>query len=242
MGENDNRQLVVGIVGGMGSYATVDLFRRMLEAFPAERDWERPRIIVDNYSTIPSRVRAVLYGEQVEAVIDCMSDSANKLIRAGATDILFACHTSHIFLQKVIERLTKQQVNILNLITMCRDECAGRGYSTVKLLASEGTIKADIYGKIFSGLDIEIMLPDDKELVQIRGLIEDVKQIQITGESLERFKALIMKSEVPTILGCTELPVLWGKCVKNGISIQTPVVDPLQNAIECIAEKYYRIL
>lgn len=84
------------------------------------------------------------------------------------------------------------------------------------------------------------MSPDDTELVQIRGLIEDVKQNQISKKSLEVFnKMLVMKDELPTVLGCTELPVLWGKCMRNGISIETPVIDPLQNAIEYISEKYY---
>lgn len=55
---------VIGIIGGMGSYATIDFFRRLVDAFPAEKEWERPRIIVDNYCTMPSRVRAILYNER----------------------------------------------------------------------------------------------------------------------------------------------------------------------------------
>lgn len=239
-GDIDGRQLVVGIVGGMGSYATVDLFQRMVDAFPAERDWEKPRMIIDNYSTIPSRVKAILYGEKVEEVIDCMSASANNLIRSGATVLLFACHTSHAFLPKVMERIPRRRIDILNLLAMCRDECSRQGYSKVKLLASEGTVETDIYGKAFSGTDIEVMPPDGLELVQIRALIEDVKRNQISEKSLEEFRALVTQNEVPVILGCSELPVLWRKCMKSGASIETPVTDPLQNAIEYISEKYYR--
>ena len=54
----------IGILGGMGSYATVDLFRRLVDAFPAEKEWDRPRIIIDNNCTMPSRVRAILYNEK----------------------------------------------------------------------------------------------------------------------------------------------------------------------------------
>ena len=28
---------VIGIIGGMGSYATIDFFRRLVDAFPAEK-------------------------------------------------------------------------------------------------------------------------------------------------------------------------------------------------------------
>ena len=60
------KDYVVGIVGGMGSYATVDFFKRLVDAFPVEKEWDRPRIIIDNKCTMPSRVRALLYGEKRE--------------------------------------------------------------------------------------------------------------------------------------------------------------------------------
>ena len=37
---------VIGVVGGMGSYATLNFFGRLLDAFPATKEWERPRIII----------------------------------------------------------------------------------------------------------------------------------------------------------------------------------------------------
>lgn len=58
----------IGIVGGMGSYATLDFFRRLLNAFPAEREWDRPRIVIDNRCTMPSRVHAILYNEQPQKI------------------------------------------------------------------------------------------------------------------------------------------------------------------------------
>ena len=35
-------EVAVGIVGGMGSYATVGFFKRLVDAFPARYEWERP--------------------------------------------------------------------------------------------------------------------------------------------------------------------------------------------------------
>lgn len=40
--------MIIGLVGGMGSIATVDYFRRLIDAFPAQKEWDRPRIIIDN--------------------------------------------------------------------------------------------------------------------------------------------------------------------------------------------------
>lgn len=38
---------VIGVLGGMGTYATINLFRQYAEVFPAEKEWERPRIVID---------------------------------------------------------------------------------------------------------------------------------------------------------------------------------------------------
>ena len=47
---------VIGILGGMGSYATLHFFEAILNAFPAEKEWDRPRVLIDNRCTMPSRV------------------------------------------------------------------------------------------------------------------------------------------------------------------------------------------
>ena len=46
---------VIGVLGGMGTYATIHLFREYADLFPAEKEWDRPRIIIDNRCTMPSR-------------------------------------------------------------------------------------------------------------------------------------------------------------------------------------------
>lgn len=73
----------LGIIGGMGSFATVDFFRRIVEAFPAEKEWERPHIIVDNFCTMPSRVRAILYNERREELVNDLSESTINMLRGG---------------------------------------------------------------------------------------------------------------------------------------------------------------
>ena len=55
MSKSKYDKMVIGIVGGMGSYATLHFFQKLLEATPAEKEWDRPRIIIDNRCTMPSR-------------------------------------------------------------------------------------------------------------------------------------------------------------------------------------------
>ncbi len=81
----------IGILGGMGSYATCAIFQRLLDAFPAEKEWDRPRILIDNNCAMPSRVRAILYGEHEERLVREMSKSVEHLAAAGADRILLGC-------------------------------------------------------------------------------------------------------------------------------------------------------
>ena len=64
---------VIGVLGGMGTYATIHLFKQYADVFPAEKEWDRPRIIIDNRCTMPSRVLAFLRGVKKEELVRQMS-------------------------------------------------------------------------------------------------------------------------------------------------------------------------
>ena len=69
------KDFVIGVLGGMGTYATINMFKQYADIFAAEKEWDRPRIIIDNRCTMPSRVRAAIYNENVEQLVEQMSDS-----------------------------------------------------------------------------------------------------------------------------------------------------------------------
>ena len=228
-----DEKLIIGVLGGMGPYATVALYKRLVDAFPTEKDWQKPRILIDSYSTIPSRVRALLYGEKTEELMDCMTDSLRWLVAAGVNKIIVACNTAHAFLPEVIKRFPESERYILNIIEACAEECQTKGYRKVRLLASEGTVQAGIYERVFSNYQIAVDVPDIAELQNIRKLIEDVKQNRINKESLDLFKNLINKNMgEPVVLGCTELPVLYEECKERRIELLAGIVDPLQSVID----------
>lgn len=226
-------KLTIGVLGGMGPYATVDLYRRLVDAFPTEKDWQKPRILIDSYSTIPSRVRALLYGEKTDELLERMTGSLRWLVDAGCNKVIIACNTAHVFLPEIVNRFPESKEYILNIIELCAEECKAKGYQSVHLLASEGTVQAGIYEKVFSNYQIEVDVPDLAELHNIRKLIEDVKQNRIDVESLNLFRKLIDNHrDEPVVLGCTELPVLYEKCKISSIEMFTEIVDPLQSTID----------
>lgn len=214
---------VIGILGGMGSYATLDLFRRILEAFPVEKEWERPRVIIDNNCTMPSRVRAILYDEKKEQLISEMSDSIQQLVQSGATQIILGCITAHYFLEYL-----PHKEYIINVLEETSKYIAA---GDILVLCTEGSKQVDIWNQVLK--QCNIIYPNEMQMIQLREFIEIVKQGKITVQSQQDFVEFLHSFSCDRILlGCTELPVLLGNC-----NTQKKVIDPLQYAITCLTRE-----
>ena len=102
----------IGVLGGMGTYATIHLFQQYAEVFLAEKEWNRPRIVIDNRCTMPSRVRAFLYEENIEQLVNEMTDSTQHLVDIGCNRIILACNTSHLFLPRIYKRVPELEIKV----------------------------------------------------------------------------------------------------------------------------------
>ena len=200
--------LVIGVLGGMGTYATINLFKQYANVFSAEKEWERPRIIIDNRCTMPSRVRAFLYGEDVDKLIDEMSDSMKCLVKSGCNRIILACNTSHLFLPQIYNNVSELESKVLNIINNCVEQTKKDNIREIFLLGSEGTIDSEIYQKALKKIGVNCILPHKEEYEKLRLCIEAVKQNKYSKKVKDTFLNLINRYD-SCILGCTELPVLY---------------------------------
>ena len=133
-----DKEYTIGVLGGMGTYATIHLFQQYAEIFEAEKEWDRPRMIIDNRCTMPSRVRAFLYNENVDKLVDQMADSMQRLKDAGCTRIVLACNTSHLFLPMIYEKVPGLEPLVIHIIKGCVDALSKDGVKEVYLLGTEG--------------------------------------------------------------------------------------------------------
>ena len=230
-----NNKLTIGVLGGMGTYATINLFNEYAKVFKAEKEWDRPRIIIDNRCTMPSRVMAYLYNEKVDELINEMTESLNNLSKSGANRIILACMTSHLFLPKIYEKSPDLKDKILNLIENCAKRINDDRIKQVYLLGSEGTIDSKIFQNELEKYGIICNTPTKDDYQILRDVIEAVKQNKYTNEIKEKFLSLVNRSDY-VILGCTELPILYTKYV-DGITIKK-AYDPLKLALEELKKEY----
>ncbi len=221
--DNLNR-FVVGILGGMGSYSTLHFFREILDAFDVDKEWERPRVVIDNHCTLPSRTRAILYGERRDELVAGMTASIEGLLRYDPHVICMPCNTAHCFLPEVRQRLGGRDDRVLDMIDLVAAQCEDQGVRRVFLLATEGTIATGVYDDYFGRRGMEVVAADERQQREIRQYIEQVKQKR--GLDPAGFASFIDGlGASPVILGCTELSVLY-----DG-SARATVLDPIATVV-----------
>lgn len=220
------KRKTIGILGGIGPYATVDLFRKIIEATPAQRDQEHLRILVDNNPRIPDRTQAIL--GKGKSPLSMMIETAKNLEKAGADFIVIPCNTAHFWLGELQESLS---IPIIDMV-----EETARAISTrfphlhkVGLIATRGTIKSKVYHQVFERMGWKVITPKETGQEIVMKAIYGEEGIK-TGK-LEKPRPKIIKvarellgmgAEI-IVAGCTEVPL-----VLREEDLSIPVVDPAE--------------
>ena len=229
---NYSDNITIGVVGGMGSVATVDFFKRLVESFDAKKEWDRPRIIIDNRCSMPSRVRGILYNERVDEIVDSLVDSIKMLSNNNTDYIVLACNTSHYYLDEIYKKYPECKDKIVNIIELCSNKLNEKNIKEFTLLASEGTYLSKIYDKYLDKYNIKYNKVIEEE---IREYIEAVKQLKITEDIKNNFIKFVNNlNDNVVLLGCTELPIIYELCKDK---INKDVYDPLEFSIDYLKEK-----
>lgn len=200
-----NEKKIVGVIGGMGPLATVDLYRKIVEHTLADCDQAHVRTIIDSNTNIPDRTAALLSGG--ESPVRELQSSARLLERAGAQVLVMPCHTAHCFYDEVQAAV---HVPVLNMIDLTVQELKRRGVTRAGLLATDGAVQSGIYQRHFEGSGIELLLPDPEGQAALMDMIySGVKAGRSDYDTAAVRTALdrLMDAGAQTlILGCTELP------------------------------------
>lgn len=212
----------IGIIGGMGPAATVDLFKKIVENTDAANDAGHVRVYMDCYPTIPDRTKAIL-GEG-ESPVPYLAESAEKLAAIGADFLIMPCNTSHYFYKELSQ---KSPIPVMNMIRETAKELHKRGIQKVGVLATDGTVKAGIYQKELAVFGIEAVCPSasgQREVMRLiyEGVKADAKQFSADA-MCEVVHDLFAQGAEVLVLGCSELPLGFER---YGI--------PLENTVDAV--------
>ena len=198
-----DRETTIGILGGMGPYATNFFFKRILDLTPVKLDRDHFHTIIDNNVKIPSRTRAVKYNEQ--SPVNDIVNSINNLGKIGCSYVMVPCNSAHYFHQSVSKKI---EIPWLNMIEIVSSKILDLNYSKPLILGGYITTKKKVYSKY---LPKSVYLTDNENRI-VESIIEEIKIKNFLDKNLEKtIKSIVTNYDGlidSILLGCTELPIV----------------------------------
>lgn len=205
------RRAMIGILGGMGPLATADLYRKIIELTPADSDQEHIPVVIWADPRVPDRTEALLHNG--EDPTPWLVRGAQALADMGADFVVIPCNTAHAFegpLQAAVPR------PILSMIAAAADAIVRDApeAETVGLLATSGTIAAELYQQALLERGRDVIVPDDETQERcVMTAIRAVKAGQADGAATallqEAAAELVQRGAGALLAACTEIPLIF---------------------------------
>ncbi len=221
----DFKRPTIGIVGGMGPYAGMDLERKVFDCVDAKSDQDYPDVLMMSLSRlIPDRSYYILHPD-TENPCTGIEYCIERLSQMGATHIAIPCNTAH---SPIIMNQVKKFIEI-NSLDICLFNIVEETHKWVKenlserklvLYATQGTYFSKVYQNFFDE-NYQIVEPDDddKKLIWnsiyshdygIKTFSNPIKDQAV--ENLRLVTEKMMDQGYDTfIMGCTEIPLAMGR-------------------------------
>lgn len=233
---------MIGIVGGVGPYAGVDLLNKICDHTLAEKDQDHLDVVLLSHSSSISDRTAFLLGKVKDNPGPAMAQVLTSLESAGATLAGIPCNTAHAepIYRAMLEELEKAGSRI-RVLHMIRETVAfiARNYPGVRrvgIMSTTGTRLSRVYVNELVANGYEALNPSQ----QIQdGLIHDAiydpgfgiksKSNPVHPRAIEHlmegFRYLKGKGAQAVILGCTEFTIPFSeKTIDGMIAIDPPTV------------------
>lgn len=203
------KELVLGIVGGLGPEATLDFYAKVLKHAHAAKDQDHIHVIIESNPKTPNRNDAI--AGRGPSPAPALAEMARALQRAGADFVVMACNTAHAFERDIRAALT---IPFVSLIDEVVDEVLRLHPDArrVGVLATQGSRDANIFATAFARHGIEVVQLGEASQNRFMDLLYRIKagdrsstvhdDMQQLGEELIGMGADIL------IAGCTEVPLV----------------------------------
>ena len=243
---------IIGIVGGVGPYAGLDLAQKILDNTEATSDQQHLPIAL---LSLPHKIQdrtAFLLGKTKTNPADAIFKILEKLEQIGASVAAIPCNTMHsppIF-DAILEKLKSSERNI-KLINMVAEtvEFTRKNLPKIKnigLLCTIGTAKTNLYQQYFQPSDFNIILPDEaaqqdlvhKAIYDLNTGIK-AKSNPVTKAAREKLLQAVHhlqeKAAEAVILGCTEIPL----AIDDKKIGETVIIDPTLILARALIQQTY---
>ncbi|TAL21873.1 MAG: aspartate/glutamate racemase family protein [Nitrospirae bacterium] len=208
----------IGIIGGMGSAASVRFYDMLIKKFQergAVEDFEFPEIILFNLASKGLNAEGIkdekIIKKDILKAIQCLN-------MCEIEKIIIVCNSVYVYLD-YFQKFS--DANILNMPKLAMDEC---GFFDFGVVCSRTTEKYGIFSKSKFHCSEKDQSTIDYIIARIisgKSTIDDMLLLE------EIIIAMQMQGAKKVILGCTELPIILKRRLAD-------IVDPCESVIRDI--------
>lgn len=214
---------IVGILGGMGSAASETFYKMVVEMTDAARDQDHVNMVIYNDAGMPDRTKAILE-KNYDEVRERMLRDIHKLEDFGCEAVGVTCNTAHFFVDMLEGKF---HIPVIHMIkeTVRRAAVKNPGGKTA-VLATDGTIKTELYQKYMEEAGLEPFIPAwDIQAKVMYEIYDRIKEGRDADRDVwEKIDRNIRNAGcVMAILGCTELSV-----IKEQLGLGDFYMDPMR--------------
>ncbi len=225
----------IGVVGGVGPRAGLDLVQKILSATRASHDQDHlPISLLSLPHRVPDRTAFLLGHTSVNPGL-ALADLADQLVAGGAEIVGIPCNTAHAtVIFEVIENRLAGRCDVVNMVEEVGAEIARRlpDARTVGVLSTAGTLVADVYPACLHPLGLDVLqLPLSLQEQTVQPAIYDeaygIKATPgpVSARAVGGLRAgldyLLAAGADVVVLACTEIPLALTETTVRGV----PLVD-----------------
>lgn len=206
-----DRAPLIGVLGGMGPLATVDLLQKIIAETPAGRDQDHVPVVAWNVPQIPDRQQAL--AGMGESPLPALLTAIRQLNRLSVSHIAIPCNTAHHWFDALAAESHAPLLHIadatLELVAhLATDQI--QAPQKIGLIATHGTLRAGWYQQRFAAKGIITLEPTEQEMTALfvpgcyavkRGALQEGGALleQLAGRLVDRGAEWL-------VLACTEVP------------------------------------
>ncbi len=224
----------VGVMGGMGPEATVDLMRRVIRATPAADDCDHIHMVVDNNPQVPSRIKALIE-KTGQSPLPCLQEMAHKLEQWGVDFLAMPCNTAHYYhtqIQDIVGIPLLDMIGI-SVAAILKDSPQIR---IAGLMASSAVLDLGLYDQEFASHNVGVVHPENESQQRLMQAIRTVKTDNYGSLEHKSLQAaadnLVTQGADILLIACTELSILAGE-----LNSSVRCYDTAQLLAEAIVQK-----
>ena len=214
---------MIGILGGMGTQAGLDFCNKLAVLNRGKIDQDYPLFLIYNKSNIPGRPESI--GSQTKKLSNKSTNKTsrkkyNKVLKSllkgcklleknKCKFIVIPCNTAHYWFDDLQNKINIPIINMpKEVFKFTKKKC--KKNSKIGLLATEGTLKTQLYHKFFNK---EYNLIQPSKSIQKKSVNRAIKLVKMgnvraAAKTIKpAIDSLIKMKCKKIILGCTELPI-----------------------------------